>query len=169
MLWARVVRGIASMANEVISRSIIACTCGPAAKGSRNPMRTAPEGMLSIRPTVGGPTVMITSAPVRGSLPTSAPADRYCSSSKPAASPAPDSIETWWRFSTILTTTCGVRATRRSPVDSLGTAIRISFAPAPIRGSRVRPPHRVSRGRPPPRPTGRTKSGGRRGPLPHPA
>jgi len=117
MDWARVVRGMSSIAIGVTPRACNAVRVPSLAAGFSRPITTDPSerrsASLPVSPSRSGPTVArmsIGSASLRLAT-TVAPASTYASSENPACRPAPDSMETVALSSINAVTLCGVAAT----------------------------------------------------------
>ena len=117
---ARVIRGMASIANEVTPAWASPFATSPLVSGWRNPIRTVPSFIRPISSADGGATLATTS-PEKPS-PRPAPASSYSPSGTCADSPAPDSSTTSTSCDDSFLATSGTRATLRSPsAVSFGT------------------------------------------------
>ena len=123
---AREMRGTLSIASTVAFLPARACISSGFCAGQMKLTRVAPWRRRATSPVLGARTLNTMSAlsQRRAASVTCAPAARYASSGKFAASPAPDSTATANPSFTSLSTTSGTVATRFSPAAvSRGTPI----------------------------------------------
>ncbi len=129
MLWARVMRGMASMLMALTPAFASFCASSGLASVPSVPMRTEPSRSISTSSSDGLPTRRTTSAweyRLAASGTSVAPASRYASSVFEEASPAPAWTRTSMPSPTSWPAIWGVSATRVSPsAVSRGTAIFI--------------------------------------------
>src|SRR3954469_9112629 len=118
------VRGSESIASTVTLRAARLCISSAFCAGQMKLMSTCPSRMRPTSAMFGARTLKRMSALDQGSDTISAPAARYASSEKLAASPAPDCTATRKPSLISFSTTSGTVATRFSPAAvSRGTAI----------------------------------------------
>src|SRR5882724_1028919 len=124
IFWARLrVRGSESMASTVTLRAARLCINSGLCAGQMKLTSTCPSRITPTSAGLGARTLKMMSA-FQGSETISAPAARYASSEKLAASPAPDCTATRKPSLISFSTTSGTVATRFSPAAvSRGTAI----------------------------------------------
>src|SRR5437762_1187143 len=125
IFWARLsVRGSESMASTVTLRAARLCISSGFCAGQMKLTSTWPSRIRPSSAMLGARTLKTMSALGQTSLTTSAPAARYVSSAKFAASPAPDCTATRKPSLISFSTTSGTVATRFSPAAvSRGTPI----------------------------------------------
>src|SRR5579859_2087003 len=125
IFWARLsVRGSESMASTVTLRAARLCISSGFCAGQMKLMRVCPSRIRPTSAMLGARTLKMMSALAQTSPTTSAPAARYVSSAKFAASPAPDCTATRKPSLISFSTTSGTLATRFSPTAvSRGTPI----------------------------------------------
>src|SRR5439155_15862051 len=124
IFWARLsVRGSESMASTVTLRAARLCISSGFCAGQMKLTSACPSCISPTSAGLGARTLKMMSA-FQGSETISAPAARYASSEKLAASPAPDCTATRKPSLISFSTTSGTLATRFSPAAvSRGTAI----------------------------------------------
>src|SRR5688572_26208031 len=131
MAWARVVRGIDSIANAMTPRAASLSIPSGSLSGARNPIRTVPGSSSATSSAVGRPTRTTAPAPAIASAceTSSAPAAAYSASANPAARPASRSTAKLKPDEASFATASGTSATRRSPAPvSFGTATLTEMA-----------------------------------------
>src|SRR5947207_2263733 len=129
---AREMRGTLSMASTVAFFSASACISSGFCAGQMKLTKVVPSRISATSAVLGARTLKTMSAPsqTRAASVMSAPAVRYASSGKFAASPAPDSIATLNPSLTSFSTTSGTVATRFSPAAvSRGTPMSCAIRP----------------------------------------
>ena len=126
ILWARVIRGINSMARKLTPRSASERAASRAVSGSPNPMSACPlrSSARSAAPVSGLAPRERTSTTTSADWNTSArllamrtPFSTYSESGNPARRPAPASIRNWVPVLLRTPIAPGTMATRRSPGD----------------------------------------------------